>query len=147
MNHWKFIHQEMIRISNLENEQEREYLNKKLDMIIDKVNDCDSAVWNFKKELLLKNMNSRGIIFENSDVSAGELRRKWEHHFAGGLSSEEKKAIFIEDYLWHIFSYQRVRAIEKSDARKAFNRKKKKSVYVFYQNEDSSYYIEHAENL
>lgn len=92
-------------------------------------------------------MDSRGIIFETSPKSAKTLRNIWKTKFAGDLTSEDKKRIYINAYIWHIFSYELKEALSNKRARQAFNKKRKKHVYVFYQNKEEVFYIEDAENL
>lgn len=34
----------------------------------------------------------------------GYFRKSWENHFAGHMSKEEKNAIYLDSFLWHLCS-------------------------------------------
>ena len=72
------------------------------------------------------------------------LRRTWEDHFTGHLNTEEKKSIYLDDFLWHIFSYEKRECLQEEQADLAFNRVIKKSCYVFYQHSDDAFILENA---
>lgn len=128
-------------IADLDERQQRDDL---LDGIIDAVNGYRSHLWEYKRKMLFRSMEERGIIFGECQYSSRELKKRWEKAFASDLSKEKKKEIFFRSYLWHAFSYEALPALAKGKARQAFNRKKKTGVYVFYQNDDRTFYIKDA---
>lgn len=77
------------------------------------------------------------------------LRQKWEECFAGHLTSQEKKDIYLDDsgFLWHLFSYEKRDCLSGQRADEAFQNKEKSSCYVFWQFEDYGYNVENANNL
>lgn len=75
------------------------------------------------------------------------LRGVWEKEFAGAISIDEKRKIYLHDYLWHLFSYRKAKACEKDHAKNTFNNESKNRVYVFYQHSDYALTIENAKNI
>jgi hypothetical protein len=75
------------------------------------------------------------------------LRKRWENNFANHLSDKEKNSILLDDFLWHIFSYERRECLQEERADMAFNRERKKSCYVFYQHSDEAFILENAAGL
>ncbi|WP_428912480.1 DUF4275 family protein [Niallia sp. Krafla_26] len=75
------------------------------------------------------------------------LRKKWEDHFANHLDLHEKKSIYLDGFLWHVFSYEKREYLQKEKADLAFNNESKKSCYVFYQHSDEAFILENATGL
>lgn len=75
------------------------------------------------------------------------LRGVWEKEFAEAISSDEKRKIYLHDFLWHLFSYEKVEAFAKDYAKNSFNNELKNRVYVFYQHSDYALTIENAKNI
>lgn len=142
-----WIRKEYNRISNLKDEDERERLFEEFDEIIDKRNDLESYIYNYKKERHKEDMKKRGIEFENSNISSSDLKSKWEESFASGITNKDKEEIYFNDFMWHIFSYEKVASQKGSKARHIFNRIKKTNVYIFFENSDDVYYINNANML
>lgn len=143
----KWIMKELHRIDELDDELAKKKQMELLDEIIDKVNECNSCLYHYKKTLKLMDMNRRGIVLEKSEISSKTIKSKWSNVFASGLTKEDKKKIYFSSYMWHIYSYEVKQALVKEKARRAFNRKAKNHVYVFFQNQDEVYYIENAKEL
>lgn len=72
------------------------------------------------------------------------LRKKWEDHFTSHLNMDEKKSIYLGDFLWHIFSYEKRHCLQEEQTDLAFNKVSKKSCYVFYQHSDDAFILEKA---
>lgn len=63
------------------------------------------------------------------------LRSVWEENYAFQLTSDEKKNIYLEQYLWHVFSYKKVPCLKNEQAIKEFNRviKEQCTCHIFFQ--------------
>lgn len=101
----------------------------------------------YKRRLHTIDIKARGISFDPCPYDAIQLKTMWENSFAKSLSNETKKNIFMNQYLWHSFSYGILNAKQKGKARQSFNQIKKESVYVFNQNKDETFLISDAQDL
>lgn len=82
----------------------------------------------------------KNISFEIKD-NLNEIKNKWIEVFAGHLSEKERKSeIYMDNYLWHLFSYEKRECLEGNNARNAFDKLKKNGYYVFF--EDYTYKYE-----
>jgi Domain of unknown function (DUF4275) len=75
------------------------------------------------------------------------LRKKWEDQFTGIISPQEKKSIYFDQYLWHVFSYEKLPCFKEEKAMNAFNSERKDVCFVFYQHDDRTFMLTNAENL
>lgn len=75
------------------------------------------------------------------------LRANWLEEFAGHLTNEEQKEIYMDSFLWHLCSYEKTVCLEKEEAIEAFERQKKKKCTVFYQYMDDAFLVQNAENF
>ena len=75
------------------------------------------------------------------------LRGKWLENFAGHLTYEEQKEIYMDSFLWHLCSYEKVICLEKEEAIKAFERQKRNQCTIFYQFTNDAFLVQNAENL
>ncbi len=75
------------------------------------------------------------------------LRKQWEHHFASSISDSEKKSIFLDEFLWHIFSYEKVACFHNDEAKKVFHNEKKNQCFVFYQHSNDALILERPQNI
>lgn len=75
------------------------------------------------------------------------LRNQREESFVGHLSDQEKEEIYLDGYLWHVFSYEERECLEKEQANQAFNNVFKNQCYVFYQHSDYAFIIEDAASV
>ncbi|TYR81390.1 DUF4275 family protein [Priestia megaterium] len=81
-------------------------------------------------------------------IGEGEnLRKRWEAQFANHLSHSQKKKIYLDSFLWHIFSYEKLKCAEGEQATKAFNEAVKQECYVFYQHVDDALFIQDSSKL
>jgi len=142
-----WIHQEICKLEKLDDENEKRKRHDLLDEIIDGVNEYRSHIYEYKKKQVKLDMESREAIYTESKMTKEQLMKSWEQTFASDIREEVKKKVFFDQFLWHTFSYGVLDAKQKSKARQAFNRKKKSSVFVFYQHQEEAYFIEHAEKL
>ncbi|QFT89592.1 hypothetical protein FIU87_13105 [Bacillus sp. THAF10] len=75
------------------------------------------------------------------------LRARWRECFASHLSIEEQKAIWMDNFLWHLCSWKKVKCLEKEEAVKAFLNQPKHKCTIFYQFIDDAYLLENADTL
>lgn len=57
------------------------------------------------------------------------LLKQWENNFASSLSVSEKKSIYLDSYLWHLFSYEKKSCLRDNQANTAFHEEVKKECY------------------
>jgi hypothetical protein len=89
-------------------------------------------------------LRCKGIKVTEIDSWGQYLRCVWEEQFCSNLNKTDKENIFLNYFLWHLFSYHRVICSENEQARTCFNNEIKNSCYVFYQHTDSALIIENA---
>ncbi|MBO0587768.1 DUF4275 family protein [Sporosarcina sp. E16_8] len=75
------------------------------------------------------------------------LRGKWIEKFAGHLTKEEQIEIYLDSFLWHLCSYEKVECLEKEEAIKAFERQKKNQCTIFYQFTNEAFLVQNAKSL
>lgn len=66
-------------------------------------------------------------------MNKNEIKEKYINAFFPNLTDKDKKEIYFKDYMWHAFSYNKVSHLEKKAAVKAFNKRRKNDVYIFFQ--------------
>ncbi|MBR5269897.1 MAG: DUF4275 family protein [Anaerotignum sp.] len=96
--------------------------------------------YNYKQ--FCKELMERGIRF--IPVNDRTTKAKWTKLFAASISKEDRKKVYFEQYRWHLFSYKLLNALTEDDARDAFNREPKTSVYLFEQHSKNAYLVENA---
>lgn len=108
---------------------------------------CNKIVFShynsFLKEMELMNidcMSSDNCKINN--LNGKRLRAQWINTFADNIDISR---IYIEQHLWHIFSYKRLKCLEKEEANKRFNEIRKNSIYIFFDSSERCYLIENAE--
>ena len=74
----------------------------------------------------------KNINFKVAD-NLEEIKNKWIEVFAGHLTKKERRKIYMNQYLWHIFSYEKMPCLEGTKARNAFDELKEKEYYIFYE--------------
>ncbi|WML52214.1 DUF4275 family protein [Neobacillus sp. PS3-12] len=95
---------------------------------------------------LITLLEDNGIVVTQHNKGT-ELRLKWINKFVGKMSTFEEKSIFIDQFLWHVFSYEKIKCLENKEANDAFNKQKKKVCYVFYQQSNNAYKLNNADKL
>lgn len=110
---------------------------------------CNEIVFShyncFLKEMERRNIDcifSGGGKGENLNVK--QLKDQWINTFAKNIDISK---IYIEQHLWHIFSYKRLKCFEKEEANKRLNEIRKKSIYIFFDGSDICYLLENADNF
>jgi dihydroorotase len=99
-----------------------------------------------RREALERKFSNKSIIFEYiADKAAVDaLKDKWTLNFAAGIKTND---VYIDQFLWHIFSYDRKPHFEREAADKAFIERPEAERYIFFQHSDDAYYLENAEAL
>lgn len=98
----------------------------------------------------LKEMEGRSFDCISSDdckddnLNVKQLKDQWINTFAKNIDISK---IYIEQHLWHIFSYKRLKCFEKEEANKRFNNIRKDSIYIFFDYSDTCYLLKNAEYL
>lgn len=62
-----------------------------------------------------------------------EATRLFEEHFLSSLSLSEKKEIYLDCFLWHAFSYEKLPCLTGQEARDAFHRVSGDEVFLFFE--------------
>jgi uncharacterized protein YkuJ len=99
------------------------------------------------KMSLMNLFRKKGIEFTELPDKGAELRKKWENRFTDSISSSEKKSIYFDQYLWHVFSYEKLSCLKNEEAMKSFNQEPKKTCFVFYQHDNNVFMINNADKL
>jgi len=91
-------------------------------------------------------LSSKGILFEHiSDCEkVAELKNSWLASFAVGVKIDD---IYIDQFMWHIFGYQRLPCIDGDEATSHFLSQNKSQCYIFFQHHNDAYYLENAATL
>lgn len=143
----KWILREILRIAVIENERDKKSQQDKLDEVIEKNNELKWLEHERQYRMLQHDIKNRGIDICESPISGQQLRQKWKKIFLGSLNLKEQKAIHINQFLWHCFSYQKIECLSKGEAKKAFANHKKNEVFVFYQHKDEAYVFKNTSKL
>jgi hypothetical protein len=87
---------------------------------------------------LIDRLRLRNVSVEVFDNVGKALHKQWEEKFSGNLSNVQKNKIYLNQYLWHIFSYHQVEHLYGKEAVEAFNATKKNECFAFYQHDDKA---------
>ncbi|AWD67618.1 DUF4275 family protein [Priestia aryabhattai] len=79
-----------------------------------------------KKGMFVKKLPNQGELF----------RKQWEHEFADALSASQKKKIYMDEFLWHAFSYEKLPCLQGEQAVQAFEQQAKYDCYLFFEHEE-----------
>jgi hypothetical protein len=96
---------------------------------------------------LVPKLEAKHMSVAQAELEGRDMKREWEDVFAEGLNAQEKTNIYMEQYLWHIFSYSKKPCLSDVQAVEAFRNETKKACYVFYQGHDLALLIEDAAQL
>ena len=91
-------------------------------------------------------LSGKGILFEHisdCEVVIG-LKNNWLSNFADGIKTSD---IYVDKFMWHIFSYQRLSCIAGDEATTQFLSQKKEQCYILFQHHNDAYYLENAATL
>ncbi|MGD9569380.1 MAG: DUF4275 family protein [Sedimentibacter sp.] len=96
---------------------------------------------------LADKLRLRNVSIEVLDNVGKDLRKQWEEKFTGNLSNTQKNKIYLNQYLWHIFSYQQVEHLSGQEAVEAFNTIKKNECFAFYQHDNKALKLINSKNI
>ena len=98
------------------------------------------------RQSLESRLSSKGILFEHilDKEKAAELKRNWLTNFATGIKTRD---IYIDQFMWHIFSSGRLPCIEREEATAYFLSQNKAQCYILFQHYDDAYYLENGATL
>ncbi|KGK90148.1 DUF4275 family protein [Clostridium sp. HMP27] len=96
---------------------------------------------------LVDKLELRNVRVETLDNIGKHLHKQWEKKFAGDLNNSQKHKIYLDQYLWHIFSYEKVQHLCGKDAIDAFNNIKKEECYAFYENDDKALKLANSKDI
>lgn len=138
---------EMGKISEIRDENEKRKAERKIEKMIRRMNKLFRIQEEKKKKDILESIKDREIIISKTSLDTKNLKKKWEYIFTKNITQQEKEKIYLSSYLWHAFSYEKVLAREKREARKAFNEMDKKKVIAFYEKKNEVLLYENAVQL
>ena len=134
--------EEIEKACELIDENEREtrlsLLNKIQNTILEW--ECHLQEYNYKQ--FCEVLKNRGIRF--TPVNDRTTKARWTKLFASSIPKEKRKEVHFEQYRWHLFSFQLLKALSDDEARAAFDAEPKDSVYLFWQHTDQAYLVENA---
>ena len=96
---------------------------------------------------IIDKLRSRQVSVEVLEREGKALREQWEEKFAGILSRKQKRKIYLDQHLWHLFSYEQVEHLSGREAEEAFDATLKKTCFVFYQRDDEALKLTDASAL
>jgi hypothetical protein len=65
-----------------------------------------------------------------------DIKKKYINTFFGNLTNEEKNKIYFEQYMWHAYSYKKLKALEGRKAIEEFKKQDQNGVYILFQDSD-----------
>lgn len=68
-------------------------------------------------------------------MEINEIKEKYINTFFGNLSAREKKEIHFDQYMWHAFSYEKIKCIDGEEAIREFAKMDKNEVYIFLEHD------------
>ena len=108
-------------------------------------------VWDYEQYVaeydMYEKLGARNMEFKKSDLSCKELESIWNQTFTNKLTQKEKDDISFNQYMWHVFSYEKIDCLKGIDAKNAFNMANKDKVYLFYPQLKLAYVISNANDL
>jgi hypothetical protein len=82
-----------------------------------------------------KRLENRGIMVEEWIGKGEEFRKRWAQAFTDAISPQEKQSIYFDQFLWHVFSYEKLPCLEGKAAMRAFHEENRLSVICFIKKE------------
>ena len=79
-----------------------------------------------KKGMFVKKLSNQGEFF----------RKRWEKEFASALSASQKKKIYMDQFLWHAFSYEKLPCLRGEQAIQAFEQQIKNDCYLLFEHDE-----------
>ena len=102
-----------------------------------------SHQFQFERHLANKDIQIGKLPFEWNPL---QIYRKWDEAFAK-ISDAEKRAIFFDQYRWHVCSYGKISYLEQQTAREAFDKVKKSTILFMYDRDSHIQTFENAAHM
>jgi len=98
------------------------------------------------RKKLESNLSGKGILFEHilDCEQVAELKNNWLAHFAEGIKTSD---IYIDEFMWNIFSYKRLSCSAGDEAAAQFLLQAKTQCYILFEHHKDAYYLENAASL
>ncbi|QDZ80107.1 DUF4275 family protein [Priestia megaterium] len=90
-----------------------------------------------KKGMFVKKLPNQGELF----------RKQWEHEFASALSASQKKKIYMDEFLWHAFSYEKLPCLQGEQAIQTFEHQVKNDCYLLFEHDERVLQLSKCKNL
>ena len=136
---------EFEKIRAIPDEAERSKQEEMLQEIFDKIIDWDLYVSEYEYKQHCQEVLSRGVKAISLDWQTAAAQ--WDDLFAAKMPQAVRDEIHYEQFKWHLFSYNKLSALQADQARAAFNQQEKDTVYVLFQYENRAYRLENASLL
>jgi len=141
------FHKLLSEIEEMTDETEKEARLKLMEEIQEKITDYDVHVREYAYRQTIKDLIDRGIVIESADRKA--VVTAWDDQFDRLVSAEVKKASehYTNQFRWHIFSFELLFALQRDEARKAFDEMPKTELYLFFDYSEECYRIRNVHLL
>lgn len=147
---WNTFIEEEEKVEQLKDEKEKKV---RLELLYKTMDEVSYSIYKYNRHLSQydyrqkwKEIYSRGVVCILQD-NAASIKANWSKIFTQQVTKAEKKEIRYDQFRWHVFSFEKIKALEKEKAREAFDQCKKSNVYVFYQLKDQAFLLKHAKHL
>jgi len=90
-----------------------------------------------KKGMFVKKLSNQGELF----------RKRWENEFASALSASQKKKIYMDQFLWHAFSYEKLPCLQGEQAIQAFEQQIMNDCYLLFEDDERVLQLSKCEHL
>ena len=134
--------EELEKACDISDENERNIQLALLRNIQDAVLEWETHMQEYDYKQFCKELVERGIRF--TPVNDRTTKAKWTKLFASYIPKEKRKEVYFEQYKWHLFSFELLKALSDDAARAAFDAEPKDSLYLFWQHTDQAYLVENA---
>lgn len=134
-------------IEALNDASEKEIRRKLLDAIWNSIDNYDAHILDLEYRQYLQSLSERGLEF--IPVEKNTVAAQWDELFATRVSDQAKLQAkrYNDQYKWHIFSFNLLESLRSEEARVAFDKQEKDTVYLFFQYAPEAYLIKNASLL
>ena len=136
---------EFEKIRAIPDEAERSKQEEMLQEIFDKIIDWDDYLHEYEYKQHCQEVLSRGVKAISLDWQT--VAAQWDDLFAAKMPQAVRDEIHYEQFKWHLFSYNKLSALQADQARASFNQQEKDTAYVLFQYENRAYRLENASLL
>lgn len=95
----------------------------------------------------IKSILDNDIRFKCQDTIGSTLREKWIQRFASELDENEKEEVYIESFLWHVFSYGLIEGLKEEEAIQEYCQEFSGKALIFFQHSDLVYQVDYIEKV